>query len=715
MSERYSKLFSLPENLYAEGSPVIVQAGNLLKDNQTGKVLAQLKIKSIAAKQIKAVTVLFHPQDAAGKPMKGDMQQKYLDLTAKAGDEFGQKTAVFWPDASTRGFSVEVTQVVFTDSSTWEGSSAPWEPLPAPGSLSNMLADAELLKQYQIRFGGKCDTAPQTDRDLWLCACGTWNRDATGYSCGTDKDLLLNLDLEALKAERDARLAEEKARREAMAADNAEKSKKAKKRGIIAAAVLLAFLFVAAVFLYGIPALLFKQGNSLEESGDYLAAMGKYEKAAGSDMYDRDGHVRSRIRKIRPAADYQAGELALEEGRLLDALDAFLSAKNYQDASERVAETAGKLFETELAAGPDMTAERCRKLADETGDSSIARVLQTAALQYYLDAADPDGAKALLQALYQDNAYKNEHAELYGELRLIVSRWYLDQGDYENAQINVTMVQEDFVAGSDYLNTERKEILYEIGLQYYKMGKYSDAGRVLSSLGEYRDSPSYIRRAEEMNKIEKFRTMVNNSGNYSSGLDSAKSVDMNVLTDKERDAFQTELYDLGNMLENRGRDSEDYKYAFYFYKLSQKGDFESRMKACNEQYLKMPHVLTNKFTSQFPDFRITDVSASYASGKVTFTVQYTAAKSGNWYFAAWTENDEFETDRKSGKIQKGTSSFSFTVSSSEELSTFYFSKKLMYWDIIIGTSDWSYYDKWYVGDRSFFENSSIDLYALKLA
>ena len=35
MSERYSKVFSLPENLYAEGAPVVIAAGALLKDNQT--------------------------------------------------------------------------------------------------------------------------------------------------------------------------------------------------------------------------------------------------------------------------------------------------------------------------------------------------------------------------------------------------------------------------------------------------------------------------------------------------------------------------------------------------------------------------------------------------------------------------------------------------------------------------------------------------------
>lgn len=34
MSERYAKLSHLPENLYMEGSPVIIAAGALLKDNQ---------------------------------------------------------------------------------------------------------------------------------------------------------------------------------------------------------------------------------------------------------------------------------------------------------------------------------------------------------------------------------------------------------------------------------------------------------------------------------------------------------------------------------------------------------------------------------------------------------------------------------------------------------------------------------------------------------
>ena len=49
MSERYTKVYECPQNVYAESSPVVISAGALLKDNQTGKILAQLKIRNITA------------------------------------------------------------------------------------------------------------------------------------------------------------------------------------------------------------------------------------------------------------------------------------------------------------------------------------------------------------------------------------------------------------------------------------------------------------------------------------------------------------------------------------------------------------------------------------------------------------------------------------------------------------------------------------------
>ena len=82
MSERYTRLFALEENLYSDGSPVVISAGALLKDNQTGAVLAQLKIRNIGGKTIKAAAVRITCFDTVGKPLEGTAEKEYLDLAA---------------------------------------------------------------------------------------------------------------------------------------------------------------------------------------------------------------------------------------------------------------------------------------------------------------------------------------------------------------------------------------------------------------------------------------------------------------------------------------------------------------------------------------------------------------------------------------------------------------------------------------------------------
>lgn len=119
MSERYCKLFSLPENLYAEGSPVIIAAGALLKDNQTGRVIAQLKLCNINPKTIKAATVSLSLMNTVGNPLGESVRYEYLDLSSTRDTDFGSKSAIPLPDASTRSFSVAVAEVIFADNSVW--------------------------------------------------------------------------------------------------------------------------------------------------------------------------------------------------------------------------------------------------------------------------------------------------------------------------------------------------------------------------------------------------------------------------------------------------------------------------------------------------------------------------------------------------------------------------------------------------------------------
>lgn len=108
MSERYTRLFSLTSPLYAAGAPVMITAGALLKDNQTGKVLAQLKIKNISDKAIKGVSVRILPMDTIGEPLGEPVDFQYLDLNIARDVEFGQKAPISLPNAAIRGFNASV-------------------------------------------------------------------------------------------------------------------------------------------------------------------------------------------------------------------------------------------------------------------------------------------------------------------------------------------------------------------------------------------------------------------------------------------------------------------------------------------------------------------------------------------------------------------------------------------------------------------------------
>ena len=57
MASNYEKLFSLPVSKTKEESPVILSAGALLKHNEKGLLVAQLKFQSITNKCITALKV----------------------------------------------------------------------------------------------------------------------------------------------------------------------------------------------------------------------------------------------------------------------------------------------------------------------------------------------------------------------------------------------------------------------------------------------------------------------------------------------------------------------------------------------------------------------------------------------------------------------------------------------------------------------------------
>ncbi|MCM1545065.1 MAG: hypothetical protein NC110_07175 [Ruminococcus sp.] len=232
MSERYTKLFTLPENLYAEGAPVVVSAGALLKDNQTGKVLAQIKIKNISSSAIKAAKIRIAPFDTVGNPIDEAIEHEYLDLNVQRDGEFGQKTPIALSNASTRAFDVTVSEVIFSDNSIWNDGGNEWKSLSKQVNLENVLNnDRELLKQYRIEYGSNCKYEVADDMDLWHCSCGAVNRnsEANCHRCNCSYEDLKNVNLESLEEKKSIRLAEEKLKAQEAEAAAKAKAKKIKK------------------------------------------------------------------------------------------------------------------------------------------------------------------------------------------------------------------------------------------------------------------------------------------------------------------------------------------------------------------------------------------------------------------------------------------------------------------------------------------------------
>lgn len=351
MSERYSRLFALSENQYSSGSPVVIAAGALLKDNQTGKVIAQLKLRNISSKRIKAATVCIVPFDTVGNPIGDSVSYQYLDLNAKRNEDFGQKAAIALPNAATRSFVATVEEIAFADNSIWKATGEPWEVLPVPSSIGR-IHGAEFEKQFRMKYGADCKNLPLSKKDLWYCTCGALNRqeEQVCHACGKSHAVLTSIDYDAIRSEMEIRVAAEKEQAEKAAAAAREREEaaraKAKKVGKIAAIVapVLVVIVVAAVMISG----MVKKSNAYN---DALALMDaeQYEEAITAftalDGY-KDSAEQIRLAENAIAEMKRAAELEDNYNNAIQLLESNVSANeneayhilskldDYKDAKE---------------------------------------------------------------------------------------------------------------------------------------------------------------------------------------------------------------------------------------------------------------------------------------------------------------------------------------------------------------------------------------------
>ena len=182
MSNRFERLYELPNNQYSPGSPVILMAGALLKDTQSNNVLVQLKFQSACSESIHALCVDIEAYDITGREIQGRNNYQYLDLSIQNGHTFGSNKAIILPDITTRSFSIRRLSVVLSDGTT-EFVSLPLIELAKGMTLQESLGNIELVKQYRLATNSQAFHVPFEYADLWMCSCGQWNKYNTCTSC----------------------------------------------------------------------------------------------------------------------------------------------------------------------------------------------------------------------------------------------------------------------------------------------------------------------------------------------------------------------------------------------------------------------------------------------------------------------------------------------------------------------------------------------------
>ena len=351
MEKRFQELYRLESKLYTEGSPVIIIAGALLKDNKTNKVLVQLKIRNLAEKKIVACKISVRAFEPNGTEIAGIPEYKYLDLSAGLGEDFGSRIPVYLPDNATRRVLTAVTEIVFDDNSFWNNPPCKWKQIPAQMTIVERFTDEEIRKQYEQEVGPGCDYVPERQEGLFLCTCGTANLadSAKCYKCHRSyEDLIKKLDIDYLTAQKDVRIQKEAAEKEAAEKADAEAARKAriqkeekqlkikKISKIILPVIAIAVIMAVLTPIVFIPAIknstAYRDANTLLEQGEYDAAKTAFENL---------GDYRDAPDMAREAQYQKAGSLAADQ-KYEEAIELWIGLGDYSDCDKRIEEAEDK-------------------------------------------------------------------------------------------------------------------------------------------------------------------------------------------------------------------------------------------------------------------------------------------------------------------------------------------------------------------------------------
>ena len=324
MSERYVRLFICDVPQVQKGAPVLLAAGVLLGDRESGRVLAQIKLQNISEKTIKAVYVRIQCMDAMNVALSEQAEAKYLDLNAGSGSFFGDRQPILLNDASIRSFTLRVTDVMFADGTAWHSANdETCLNIPAIPSTLNK----EQLEQLSVETHLHCTTSLADWSDVKRCVCGQWNMEGNKVCvlCKLNFEKLATIatpkHLDANYAARKKQEAEEAeaAIQQAKARDEERKRlqeqqslRDARRKKIIAILSITAIAIVLLVTQVIIPSNNYNNAILLRAAGRYEEAIAAFTELGGySDAADQIAETYyQQAQALTTAQDY-AGAAAI--------------------------------------------------------------------------------------------------------------------------------------------------------------------------------------------------------------------------------------------------------------------------------------------------------------------------------------------------------------------------------------------------------------------
>lgn len=338
MSERYLRMHTITERHYTSGAPLVIEAGAILKDNNTGKIVVQLKFCNIQPKLIKMVRVQVLPKDTVNRVLPQSVCYTYMDVNAGRDMTFGSKEAIIMPNPETRGMSIVVTEVGFSDNTVWTGTTE-FHPIHKQIKIESIFNQSELVKQYLLNYGEECRYKAEAIEDIWYCTCGSVNsnKEDRCHRCARSLSEFRTIDIETLTEGMNHRLAKEKEEQDRLSREKQKRdaARNKKIKYLAACFSLIAVCVGAFVFnrSYLQPSMSYRSAVTLQNGGEYENAILIYEGI--KDFRDSSAKIEECENAILEAVYIDAME-KMEQQRYEEAIQIFESIFEYKDSLDKI-------------------------------------------------------------------------------------------------------------------------------------------------------------------------------------------------------------------------------------------------------------------------------------------------------------------------------------------------------------------------------------------